>query len=53
MDMDRFLSKQSLTRYRKLASAITSDAARKRLLAFLTAEVDARLKSRLDKLRHK
>jgi hypothetical protein len=51
MDMDRFLSKQSLVRYRKLASAITRDAARSRLLAFLTAEIETRLKIRLGRLR--
>jgi hypothetical protein len=48
MDMDRFLNRQSLTRYRKLASAMTSDTARKRLLGYLTEEIKTRLKIRLE-----
>jgi hypothetical protein len=32
MDLNRFLTRLSLNRYRKLASTLTSDAARERLL---------------------
>jgi hypothetical protein len=46
MDMNRVLSKLSLDRYRKLASAMTSEAERKNLLHYLKTEIELRLKRR-------
>jgi hypothetical protein len=38
MDMDRFVNDQNIERYRKLASASTSDAERKMLFGLLAEE---------------